>query len=439
MSHLKKAVMFTFKLFCLVTFLFSIVMIVGGECAEDNPSSFSKLIQEGLKRNPQVASIEARFAATCRNKEIYLSDFLPQVSLNGSSAYETNRTESTSSDEYPARVELNLTQLIFDRKAIIKYGNAGIEILAMALEVKNIRENVLLDMLTNMINLQKSRDAAALLKSYYELTNVHLTATKLRSNIGELTITDVNQTLSRLSLAHVDWLSSLNEIKRQEVVFDEYFGTTPPEHIVLPPFADLIGQIKDDEIVKMVMARPDIRAQEYSVVLAERDVVMAKGGHYPTLSLNSSSYREWVSDTDTTRSEYGYDVGLQLSLPLYSGGRTTALTRQALDMSRVEKENMNQLLLQGVRQVKEALSDRNSAKEVLSAYDRAVVAAQSTLEGIDVEFKAGTRTSTDLLDAQKELFNTKLMQIASHYKVMLASIQLLKAVGILEEKVIKRE
>lgn len=409
-----------------------------GRCAENPP--LINLIMDGLERNPKVLSAKAKLTETERKKRVSLADLLPQLTLSGTSSYEVSlsgilRQETTT----PTRVEGNLSQILYDRKTFMQYGNSNIEILAMGLLFENTRQEVLLEMLNTMVNLLKARETADLLKNYADITEKHLTATLLRSEIGELTMTDVNQTRSRLAIAKTQWLDARNEIRRQEVTFVELFDAFPPQVIDLPSFDSTLIRLGEGELAALAQQRPDILSQKSMVQLAQRNIDIEKSGHYPTLSLNASSYRQRSiahPPYEPSAPEYGYDVSLVINLPLYSGGRTSALTEQALEKRNAENSEQNRVVRQAIREVKQALSDRDNANMVLAHYDTAVEAAKLTLEGVDLEFQMGTRTSIDMLDAQQELYNTMVGRVASRYKEVMSRLNLYKSVGRLEDVIL---
>ena len=422
----------------LLMTIFLLHMVGIGQCAENQQvKPLIKLIMDGLERNPRVRSAQAKLTETESKKRVSMADLLPQLALKGTSAYEVSRLETMRPEYTPARVGVDMSQVLYDRKTFMKYGSSNIEILAMGLQFENTRQEVLFEMLNNMVNLLKARETADLLKSYADIIEKHLAATQLRSDIGELTMTDVNQARSRLATAKTGWLDARNEIRRQEVIFVELFDTLPAQVIDLPFFDSLLLRLAEDDLAALAQERPDIMAQKYLVELAQRNIDMEKSGHYPTISLNLSSYRQENITHEPSLPEYGpkygYDVGLVLNLPLYSGGKTTALTEQATEKIKAENSEQKRLIRLAIREVKEAISDRESANLVLSNYDNAVEAAKSTLEGVDLEFQMGTKTSLDLLNTQLELFNTMVGRVASRYKEVMARLRLYKSVGRLEE------
>jgi len=63
-----------------------------------------------------------------------------------------------------------------------------------------------------------------------------------------------------------------------------------------------------------------------------------------------------------------------------------------------------------------------------------VRAAQLALEGVQQEYQAGTRTTLDVLDAQRELVQAQVLQVNAEKSRVVAGYQLLAAIGRLTAK-----
>lgn len=167
-----------------------------------------------------------------------------------------------------------------------------------------------------------------------------------------------------------------------------------------------------------------------AVEISKQEVSRNQAGHFPRLdfvaaySRGSSESINTINQDVNTRSG-----GIQLNIPIFSGGYVNAATDQAvasLRKSEAELDNeLNNLQIEVQRQF---LATSNGLAKI-SAYSQAVKSSEIALEGTIYGLKAGTRTNLDVLDAQRRVFVSKRDQAQSMYNYLLASLKLKTAAG----------
>ena len=127
-------------------------------------------------------------------------------------------------------------------------------------------------------------------------------------------------------------------------------------------------------------------------------------------------------------------IGLQFDLPIYSGGRVTSQTRQAL----AELDQTTQALTRTRRatekQARDAYVAIRAAISRVKALEQAVISAQSAVDSTEAGFEVGTRTIVDVLLAQRTLFRAQTDYQKARYNYLLFGLQLKQAAGSLAEE-----
>ncbi|WP_226456183.1 TolC family outer membrane protein [Pseudomonas sp. AF03-9] len=157
-------------------------------------------------------------------------------------------------------------------------------------------------------------------------------------------------------------------------------------------------------------------ASNYAVAAAEHTRSQRKAGFAPTLDA-VVSYRKGDNDnfgysnpTDFGRSGYYGDVaqrsvGLELNIPLYSGGSTRSQVREAterLAQSEDERDDQRREVVQTVRNLHRAI---NSDTEQVVARRQAILSSQASVKANQVGRELGSRNTADVLNAQRQLYN----------------------------------
>jgi outer membrane protein len=133
-----------------------------------------------------------------------------------------------------------------------------------------------------------------------------------------------------------------------------------------------------------------------------------------------------TSQNGTTRSA---NIGATLTIPIYSGGRTSALVRQSkesLSQARIEVDVSRDQVRQAVTS---AWTQYTSAQESVAANRQVIAAAQLALNGVIEERNVGQRTTLDVLNAQNDVISAKINLATSERDVVVASYAILSAMG----------
>ena len=129
------------------------------------------------------------------------------------------------------------------------------------------------------------------------------------------------------------------------------------------------------------------------------------------------------------RTSTSASAGIQVTIPIYNGGRTSALVRQSketLGQRRIEVDVAARQCPPGHRQ---AYSQMESAKAQIVAQRSVVAAAQLALNGVIEERKVGQRTTLDVLNAQADVLTGQVSLAQAERDSVVTSYAVLSAVG----------
>src|SRR5690606_4181152 len=121
-------------------------------------------------------------------------------------------------------------------------------------------------------------------------------------------------------------LINLDEAQR---TFHFYTGLDSTTAVLQEPNPKFSGALS--EYIMKVQNRPDIQASRQDTKLAERQVSIAKGGHYPSVDLVGNYYLSRTGVLDSA----DWDVGVAVVIPLYEGGSVNSAVREASEGKRI--------------------------------------------------------------------------------------------------------
>jgi len=175
--------------------------------------------------------------------------------------------------------------------------------------------------------------------------------------------------------------------------------------------------------------------------IARENVRVAQGGHLPTLDLVAG--RSW----NYTSSDQVFDgtpfsnvdskvndrqIGLQFTLPIYSGGFTQSKVRQAEYQWIAAKEGVVQSSRATERQARDAYLGVISGIARVQALRQAVESNQTALKATEAGYEVGTRTSVDVLNARRNLVQAETDYATARYDYIVSVLQLRLAAGNLD-------
>lgn len=273
-----------------------------------------------------------------------------------------------------------------------------------------------------------------------EVLTVNLQATSDRFEIGDLTRTDVAQSESRLALAVGDLRSAQANLIAAREDYIQLVGEAPQDLQPPPPLPGLPDSVA--QAVEVALENnPDIIAARERAEAAENDIDVAGAGRLPRVSVfTGADYSNFLGTlggnigVGVPQTSTAAQAGVQVTVPLFQGGRPAALQRQAQARAGAALENIIAAEREVIAQVRAAWASWQAALAIIESTQAAVAAAALSLEGTRAENTVGNRTILDILDAEQELLNARVQLITARRNAYVAGFSLLAAMGRAEAR-----
>jgi NodT family efflux transporter outer membrane factor (OMF) lipoprotein len=180
----------------------------------------------------------------------------------------------------------------------------------------------------------------------------------------------------------------------------------------------------------LLQRRPDIAAAERQVAAANEQIGIAQAAFFPALTFSgsASSKAGEVVDLLTVPTRL-WSVGAQLAETLFDGGKRHAqvkLTQAAYDAT---VANYRQTVLTGFQQVEDSLAALRILSQEAAIDDRAVTAAQASLDISTVQYRGGLTNYLQVINAQSSLLQNQRARVDTLTRSLVASVSLIEALG----------
>jgi outer membrane protein/protease secretion system outer membrane protein len=259
-------------------------------------------------------------------------------------------------------------------------------------------------------------------------------AAKKGLSAGSGTRTDIDDAQSRLDMAMAQELEArqnqdLTRRQLQLLVNQPVMAiaklNVPAMKLSSPQPASL-----DDWTVKAEQNSPEIKALQARLEAARQEVKKAQAGHFPTLDAVAQWSNSGSENITRINSRYeNKSIGLQLNVPIFSGGYVNSTIRQAVaDQTRVE-ESLEALRRDlGVRVHREYRGVSEGVMRV-RALEQAVRSTEQMMKSTQMSLKAGSRTQLDVLNAQQQ-YTLAMRDLAqARFVYLMSKVKLASLVG----------
>ncbi|WP_218814267.1 TolC family outer membrane protein [Rickettsiella endosymbiont of Dermanyssus gallinae] len=175
----------------------------------------------------------------------------------------------------------------------------------------------------------------------------------------------------------------------------------------------------------------NLMASRYAMAAARDNIKVKASGHLPTVNLVGSYGRDDGLNIGTTNRNSAV-VGLQLNVPLFSGGAVSSNTRKAEYDFQTASANLDNQYRQVIVATRQKYNDVLADISKIKAERQAIKSAQLSLDSTQESFSTGTRTIVDVLLAQQNLYDAKRNAASDQYTYLLDSLLLKQQAGTLK-------
>lgn len=398
-------------------------------------------LTKAYQSNPQLNAERARQRATDENVPQALAGYRPQVVANlgvGLQAVKDLLPDNTiqGATLKPWTIGVTVTQTLFNGfKTANSVRVAEFQVQSGREALRNVGQGVLLDAVTAYTNVLANQSLVEAQRANIASLRETLGIAQKRLSAGDVTPTDTSQAEARLARGQSDLNAAEVALAISQATYAQIIGAPPSRLSAAEPVDRLLPRSREDAMAQAIKGHPAVLAAGFDVDVATTTISVAESSLYPTITLQGSASR--ASDSDSTLGTFRTDqasiVG-QMTAPIYDGGLAASQTRQAKELSTQSRQVLEMVRNQARAAAIGAWVSNEGAKAAVVAAEAEVRAAGVALQGVLRETQGGQRTTVDSLNSQQELVSAKARLIGAQRDRVIASYQLLSAIGRLDVK-----
>ena len=415
------------KVFIIIVILFSKVSFA---------IDVDDAIKSTIENNPKV---KIAFEKLEESKELIENAYnqkLPTITSTISGTYSNSdsstATASTTPESFTDKYKLSLTQNLYDAgEKNLEIERSKIlfdrEIINFKISIQDLILSAINGYLT-VINYEKSLEASN--KNFDSVTRF-LDETKTKFDLGSATLYDLQNAESAFAIAETNLFIAQQNYDVSKITFNRIVGL---KAVNLEDVVDLNKNINLDLLIQ------NVENNNYSLALLDNDIhntnillSIERLSNKPSLDLSTS-----VEYSDSGRIDSGTEktngtIGLTLTIPVFKKNNDKSDIRKyqsKLLQSELTFEDTKQdLTIQASNLYKNYLISKSN----ISSNNKQLKSIQTSLDSIKEEYKIGTKTITDLIDAESELLDVNVNYHSARKDMILHYFNILALEGSLLE------
>lgn len=399
-------------------------------CAETIFGALSKAYQN----NSTLNSTRAGVRVTDEGVAIARSRGLPTISGSAKIDYSNTRGDNSgrlTTGNFGVRIDQPLFDG-FQTKNSVAQAQAQVHV---SVEGLNTQQNsTLFEAARAYVNVIQDRQIAKLREQDLKFLSEQVRTERSRLDIGEGTRTGVAQAEARHATARAQLSAAQAQVLASAAVYRQIIGAQPGKLKVPAPLGKLLPSNIENAIAAADSDNPAILADQHQVDASGFGLKATEGALLPTLSAKaelSQKYRDTSPGIDdgSDGSSTSASVGATLTVPVYSGGRTSAQIRQQKEKLGQFQINVDVTRDQVRNAVVAAWTAYQAGRETVDANHASIAAAQLALTGVIEERDVGQKTTLDVLNAQNVVISAQIKLATAERDVVVASYSILRAMG----------
>jgi outer membrane protein len=347
----------------------------------------------------------------------------------------TNNNYRYGTDSY----NILLTQPLYRKQNTATYAQGVADANVAEHEFELARQDLILRVTQAYFDVLAAQDALDFVITEKNAIGKQLALARRNFAVGNATLVDVHEAQARYDIAAAQQITVANEVEVRKEALRVLIGVSPSMLTRLESRFELQPPEPADMEQWVQTATTEsarIKAQQEALEIARQEVEKSRGGHYPTLDLTAS--RAW---SDAGGSVQGFaiesttnQIGLQFQLPLYQGGGISSRVREAAARLDETGQRLEQTRRQVSQQTRETYLAVINGMARVQALEQARLSNERALESTVIGYERGLRTGVDVLNAQRELFRTRLTLSQARYDYLISRLRLKAAAGVLQEQ-----
>jgi outer membrane protein len=422
------------------------VLLASAFSLDAQAADLIQVYQQALANDATYASARAAAAAGRERITQGRSGLLPTVGITGDitknnsdfSAWNNNPALGNSGNLRSSEVQVTLQQPLFRWDRWETYQQSKLQQAISEAQFAQAQQDLITRVSQAYFDVLAAQDTLESTRAQKVAVTEQLASAKRNFEVGTQTITDTHEAQAAYDLVVSQEIAAVNDLETKKTALQAIIGTPPSALATLRAGVNLTAP-QPINVDQWVSAAEN---QNYAVTVAQlqlesakRDISKNRAGHLPTLDLVASSlHRDVNGQTIQSGKTNSNSIGIQYSIPLFNGFAVTSKVRESIALEDKARNDLEANRRNAALVARQSFLGVNSGLAQVKALEAAEVSSNSALESNKLGYQVGVRINIDVLNAQRQLYQTRTDLARARYNTILAGLKLKAAAGSLREE-----
>ncbi|QQT25954.1 TolC family protein [Sphingobacterium spiritivorum] len=419
-------------------------------CQAQSNITVQEAIKLTLERNLQIKEAEYRRQLTEQDVSQAKGNLYPNLSLSGSQSNnygfgfdQVSGNVVRGQWNHNANAQISSSYAVFQGFQLVNQVKANkLQLLSDATAVEKAKNDLILSVLTNYLQAITNNELYEASKQQLKLSKEQLRTDSIQFEVGNKTLADLSQAKNQVATDELNMLNSNNayelsmlELKQlMEMPGDTIISLVKPDISAL--ISEATSYDARNVFSRALDTQPDIKQAQINTQVAEKNIEIAQGGYYPTVSISTGYGTNYSSnakkvDPNTLdpmnpqfiRMPFGeqldqnksFSAGLSLNVPIFNNRRTKTAVAKA-KIGRLQAQNQEDLVKRNLNKtINQAVLDLKAARQQFVSSETAFVTAKEAYEVIKERYDVGMANAMELSTAQTKMNKAEFDMIQAKY------------------------
>lgn len=388
--------------------------------ASDNPSlKIRSLSAERMEAEARVAE----------------SRLYPQISLQSSYSQNDYQAGAASANYNGQRTILMLRQPLIDIAAIRRRDSALAAIGQAESEARQTRAELFAQLADQYLILLHAGDEIEQLQGEKQAAAHNVERLKAMRAREMARVNDLAEAIAWTQQLVIQEIDAANRQAAARIRLRELAGIEPGALPVMNRQSFPAVPESERHWVEQALAlHAGLSARRHAIEVVRQSAAAARADHLPQLVAFYQRNQTNQDIDNSPRPRFSVDsIGLELRIPIYEGGRTSAAVLSAQRQLDIATEQLEGVMRQIEREVRLAWASAVANRARIDATDASAEALMHTVKAQERGFELGVVTLIQVLDARKRLLRARADQSRARYDYLRDLIALRIRAGTLTE------
>jgi outer membrane protein len=311
-------------------------------------------------------------------------------------------------------------------------------------EWQGARQALILRTAERYFDVVQAAESLRVLQRQQAAVDKALVEVRDRYTLGDIPVTDTHEAVARSESIRAQVLAAETELEVKRMTLAEATGLDARQLRVISPARTIPsapGETLDQWIADTVAGNPQLRAQMTGVEIAREEASRHSLKAATSVDIVAQLARDRISGSGdfgsastTTSSAL---VGVQLVVPIYTGGYRSAKQDEALSLAAKALTDAEHTRQQVALRARAAWLALAAGSGRLAALEQSLKATRSRLDATRLAQQIGDRTTLDLLNSENDAAAAELAVMQARITLLLDRMRLARLAGKLDESVLQ--